>query len=76
MGKKSCRRKATTGKKHSKRSCKKEVTTGRKQQMHSKKEDLTTVNLGFWVRFFCKRLKSPIDINIGKQVSKSGSKIF
>jgi hypothetical protein len=31
MGKKACRRKVTTGKKHSTHTCKKEVTNGRKK---------------------------------------------
>jgi hypothetical protein len=47
MGKKACRRKATTDKKHSTRACKKEATAGRKKQTHAKKEDLTKVGLGF-----------------------------
>jgi hypothetical protein len=52
VGKKACRRKATTGKKHNTRACKKEATAGRKQRMHVEKEDLTTVELGFLVRVF------------------------
>jgi len=47
MGKKVCKRKATTGKKHSTRACKKEVIVERKQSMHAEKEDLTTIGLGF-----------------------------
>jgi hypothetical protein len=47
MGKKACKRKATTGKKHIMHTCKKEVTAGRKQSMHAEKEDLMTVGLGF-----------------------------
>jgi hypothetical protein len=47
MGKKACKRKVTTGKKHNTRTCKKEATAGRKKSTHAKKEDLTTVGLGF-----------------------------
>jgi hypothetical protein len=47
VGKKACKRKATTGKEHSTRACKKEVTAGRKQSTHAEKEDLTIVGLGF-----------------------------
>jgi hypothetical protein len=48
-----CKRKATTGKKHSMRACKKEVTSRRKKSTHVEKEDLTTVGLGF-LYFLCK----------------------
>jgi len=47
VGNKVCKRKATTGKKHSTRACKKGVANGRKQRTHAKKEDLTTIGLGF-----------------------------
>jgi len=47
VGKKACKRKVTTGKKHNTCTCKKEVTAGRKKRMHAKKEDLTIVGLGF-----------------------------
>jgi hypothetical protein len=47
VGKKACKRKETTGKKHSTRACKKEATTRRKKSTHAEKEDLTTVGLGF-----------------------------
>jgi hypothetical protein len=47
MGKKVCKRKVTTGKKHNMRACKKEATAGRKQSTHAEKEDLTTIGLGF-----------------------------
>jgi hypothetical protein len=47
VGKKACKRKATTGKKHNTCACKKEATAGRKQSTHAEKEDLTTVGLGF-----------------------------
>jgi hypothetical protein len=43
VGKKVCRRKATTMRKHSTRACKKEATVGRKQCTHAKKEDLETI---------------------------------
>jgi hypothetical protein len=46
VGKKTCKRKATTGKKHNTRACKEEATAGRKKNMHAEK-DLTTVGLGF-----------------------------
>jgi hypothetical protein len=52
MGKKACRRKATTGKKHSMPTCKKEMTAGRKQRTHAEKEYLMIVELGFLVRVF------------------------
>jgi hypothetical protein len=65
VGKKACRRKATTGKKHNTCACKKEAKTGRKQQTHAEKEYLTTIGLGF----LCKWLKNPRDINIDKKVS-------
>jgi hypothetical protein len=47
VGKKACKRKATTAKKQSTHACKKEATTGRKKRMHAEKEDLMTVGLGF-----------------------------
>jgi hypothetical protein len=47
MGKKVCKRKAITGKKHNTRACRKEATTGRKQRTHVEKEYLTTIGLGF-----------------------------
>jgi hypothetical protein len=47
VGKKPCKKKETTGKKHNTRACKKEVTFGRKKSMHAQKEDLTIIGLGF-----------------------------
>jgi hypothetical protein len=47
VGKKACKRKETTSKKHSTRACKKEATDGRKQSTHVEKEDLMTIRLGF-----------------------------
>ena len=47
MGKKVCKRKEKTSKKHNSHACKKEATDRRKQRMHANKEDLTTIGLGF-----------------------------
>jgi hypothetical protein len=47
VGKKSCKRKATTGSKYNTCACKKEVKDGGKQSMHAEKEDLTTIGLDF-----------------------------
>jgi hypothetical protein len=47
MGNKACKRKVTTGKKHSARVCNKEATNERKHSTHAEKEDLNTVGLGF-----------------------------
>jgi hypothetical protein len=47
MGKKACRRKATTGKKHSMHACKKEAKVSRKKSTHVEKEYLMIVGLGF-----------------------------
>jgi hypothetical protein len=68
MGKKACKRKVKTGKKHNMRACKKEATTRRKKRTHAEKEDLTTVGLGFF-KVLCKWLKRPIDTNIDTHVS-------
>jgi hypothetical protein len=46
VGKKACKRKATTSKKHNMCTCMKETTTGRKKRMHAEKEDLTIIGLG------------------------------
>jgi hypothetical protein len=51
MGKKACKRKVTTSKKHNTCSCNKEATTGRKQSTHALKEDLTRIGLGFLYGF-------------------------
>jgi hypothetical protein len=64
MGKKACRRKATTGKKHNMRACKKEATAARKQHTHAEKEDLTKIVVRVFVRFLHKWMKIQIDINI------------
>jgi hypothetical protein len=52
VGKKACRRKVTTSKKHSTRACKKKETNGRKKHTHAEKEDLTTIVVMVFVRFF------------------------
>jgi hypothetical protein len=52
VGKKACKRKATTSKKHNTHACKKEATVGRKQRTHAEKEDLTIEKLGFLIRVF------------------------
>jgi hypothetical protein len=46
VGKKACKRKETTSKKHSTCACKEEATTGRKKSTHVEKEDLRIVGLG------------------------------